>query len=203
MEEQPIVDENDTKTHDDVEAIVDEDVTRPMDVIIEDNETIEEVPDTDKSTANTDELMIASLKQEAEKAHDLWQRARADFQNYKRRTEREKADALRKISSDVLSKILPIIDDFERASSNIPEEIQDNAWVSGTLLIQGKFQKLLDEYDIEIIDPVGEEFDPNFMEAIGVDDDTDFESGHVTITLQKGYRNGDRVLRSALVRVAN
>lgn len=210
MDEQPIVDENDAKTEDDqIEAeatTLDEDATRPMDVIIDEIEGIEDIeqaPDNDGSPQDTENTMIATLKQEAELNHDRWQRAKAEFQNYKRRTEREKADTLRKITSDVLIKILPIIDDFELASANIPEEIEDNAWVSGTMLIQGKFQKLLETYNIEVIDPVGEEFDPNFMQAIGMDDDTEMDSGHVTVTLQKGYRSADTILRPALVRIAN
>jgi molecular chaperone GrpE len=69
-------------------------------------------------------------------------------------------------------------------------------------LIQRKFEKLLEEHKIVALDPVGEEFDPNQHEAVGVDNDTDVESGHVSETLQKGYMSGDYVLRPAMVRVA-
>jgi molecular chaperone GrpE len=70
-------------------------------------------------------------------------------------------------------------------------------------MIQRKFDNVLEQYNIEVIDPVGEVFDPNYHEAIGTDDSDDVESGHVTVTLQKGYKAGEQILRPALVRVAS
>jgi molecular chaperone GrpE len=104
---------------------------------------------------------------------------------------------------DTVAKMLPMIDDFGRALENIPDELKDNAWVSGTALILKKFDKLLEDYHIDVVDPVGEPFDPRMHEAIGTDDSSDYESGIVTTTLQKGYVSGEHVLRPALVRVAS
>jgi len=153
---------------------------------------------------------LEQLRQELEQARkeardnlDGWQRARAEFTNYKKRMEKQLSESGDRIASDTLSKVLPIIDDFERALANIPEYLAENPWVSGTSLIMRKFDKLLEEHSVEIIDPVGEEFDPRIHEAIGMDDSDEVESGHVTVTLQKGYKSGERVLRPALVRVAN
>jgi len=173
----------------------------------EDNENGHHAPDTDSQASTTEQtenigdydVVIA----ESRRNKEGWQRTLAEFQNYKRRTERELADGKVRYALDIIAQILPIIDDFERALDNIPEDIADNPWVSGTALIGKKFEKLLDEYDIEIIEPTGEIFDPNRHEAIGTDDDSEFDSGHVSVTLQKGYTSGDRVLRPALVRVAS
>lgn len=146
---------------------------------------------------------LDKVKQEVQTNLDGWQRSRAEFTNYKRRTSQELGESRERGALDALGKVLPIMDDFERALDNIPEDLQDHPWISGTSLILKNMQKVMDEYNISIIDPVGEEFDPNFHEAIGTEDDSEFESGFVSITLQKGYRSGERVLRPALVRVAS
>ena len=145
---------------------------------------------------------LTKLKAEAGKNLEGWQRTLAEFQNYKRRTEREQKELRQRVGLDILANILPIIDDFERALLNIPEELQNNAWIDGITLVQTKFNKLLDEHDVEIVDPIGEEFDPNHHQAIGTGDSDEFESGQVIETLQKGYHCGNVLLRPAVVRVA-
>lgn len=146
---------------------------------------------------------LQTAQDEATKNMAGWQRTLAEFQNYKRRTERERSELTQKASLEALTKILPIMDDFERALLNIPEELQGNPWMNGVELILGKFNKLMDDYDVTAIDPVGERFDPNLHQAIGMDDSDEVESGHVIETLQKGFQRGDVLLRPALVRVAN
>lgn len=140
---------------------------------------------------------------EAEKNRQGWQRTLAEFQNYKRRIEREQQMVQQRAAHDVLTKLLPIIDDFERAMSSLPEDLADNAWLSGITLIQGKFRKLLEDHEVEAIDPTGDPFDPTLHQAIARDDSDEVESGHIIETLQKGYRSGSIILRAALVRVAN
>lgn len=146
---------------------------------------------------------IEQLKRETQTNLDGWQRSRAEFTNYRRRTTQELADARERGALDALAKVLPIMDDFERALANTPEGLDGDPWMNGTALILKNLQKVMDGYDIEEIDPVGTEFDPNVHEAVGMEDSDEYESGVVTTTLQKGYRSGDRVLRPALVRVAN
>jgi molecular chaperone GrpE len=145
---------------------------------------------------------LANAQAQAKEYLDGWQRARADFANYKKRMERELQDSYQNASMDLLGKLFPILSDFERAMSNVPPELKDNSWLEGVTLIQRKFQKLLEDNGVVEIDPAGELFNPNYHEAVGADEDTDALSGTVTVTLQKGYRLGDRVLRPALVRVA-
>lgn len=149
------------------------------------------------------QAQIDSLKQDVQTNLDGWQRSRAEFTNYKRRVTQELAESRERGALDLLAKFLPIFDDFERAVNNIPQDLQDHSWINGTALILKNMRKILDEYNISEIDPVGQEFDPNYHEAIGMDDSSEYASGIVTVTLQKGFRSGDRVLRPALVRVAN
>jgi molecular chaperone GrpE len=167
----------------------------------ENSNGVAETTQPQEDHALAEQLVAANKK--AQENMDGWQRAMADFQNYKRRTERELKDSYQKASVDMLMNMLPMIDDFERAMANVPDDLKDHPWLNGINLIQRKFNKMLDEQGVVAIDPVGEVFDPSRHEAVGMDDSGEHESGHVTATLQKGYLSGDRVLRPALVRVAN
>ncbi len=142
-------------------------------------------------------------QREAQSNKDGWQRARAEFANYKKRTERERSELFQRASLDTLKQLLPIVDDFDRAFESLPEDISDNPWLGGMSMIQRKFVNLLEKYEVEAIDPTGDLFDPNLHQAIGAEASDEVESGHVIETLQKGYRAGDTVLRLALVKVAS
>lgn len=149
------------------------------------------------------QAMYDTVQAQAQEYLEGWQRARAEFANYKKRVEREMKDSYGSAAGSVLKDILPVIDDFERAMNSIPESLQGDPWVGGVGMILRKLNKVLEDYDVTVIDPTGEPFDPNRHEAIGIDDSSDVATGHVTATVQKGYVLGDRVLRPALVRVAN
>lgn len=179
-------------------------------------ENLEEVMNDEQAQVNEPEIPVESatatsnasselekLRAEVQTNLDGWQRSRAEFTNYKRRTQQEIAESKQRGALEALGKILPVLDDFDRALSNVPAELKDHAWTNGTSLILKNMHKVLDEYAVEVIDPVGQEFDPNLHEAIGTEDSSEYESGIVTVTLQKGYKSGDKVLRPALVKVAN
>ena len=146
---------------------------------------------------------LIDAQKEAQANQDGWQRARAEFANYKKRVDRERTELFQRATLDTLKELLPVIDDFDRAFENIPEELAENPWIGGVSMIQRKFGTLLEKYEIEPIDPSGELFDPNLHEAVGTDDTDEVESGHVSVTLQKGYKAGNQVLRPAMVKVAN
>lgn len=190
--------------------IIDQEASETQEEVIEaaDNDVkAEEAVEEDGSQTESGDSDLHAQLEEALKQSaankEGWQRARAEFANYKKRAEREKQEGSKRGALDVLTKLLPIFDDFERAMENVPEELAENPWVSGTSLILRKYEKILEEYDVVVVDPVGELFDPRMHEAIGMEDSDDIESGHVTTTLQKGYMSGERVLRPALVRVAS
>lgn len=151
--------------------------------------------------ANLLQLLIEAQK-EAKTNEDGWQRARAEFANFKKRTAKEQSSAFQRGQLDALISLLNIIDDFDRAFESVPEAISEDPWIGGVSMIQRKFTSLLEHYEVEAIDPTGGPFDPNLHQAIGAEDSDEVESGHVIETLQKGYRAGEQVLRLALVKVA-
>ena len=147
--------------------------------------------------------MLIEAQKDAQANEDGWQRARAEFANYKKRTAKEQSSAFQRGQLEALSSLLPIIDDFDRAFESVPEALREDAWIDGVAMIQRKFAGLLEQYEVEAIDPTGEPFDPTLHQAIGAEASDEVESGHVSATLQKGYRAGDAVLRLALVKVAS
>jgi len=162
-------------------------------------------PAAEDTLAEEGELSLtAQLEQaelRAEEYLDSLKRERASFQNYRRRVEHERLEQQRVATGNVLVKLLPIVDDFHRAMEAIPED-QRNEWFEGVALIQRKLERFMQDEGVTEIAALGQAFDPNFHEAVGVDSDTEAESGTVTQVLQRGYQHGDRVLRPAMVRVA-
>jgi molecular chaperone GrpE len=136
---------------------------------------------------------------------DALQRERASFINYKRRTEQERAEMGQRASSAILKKLLPVIDDFDRALAAIPEaERENNRWVEGVELIARKLHNVLDSEGVEPMEALGQPFDPNLHEAVAFEDNTEADSDHVdrvSEVFQKGYMLKDRVLRPAMVKV--
>jgi molecular chaperone GrpE len=138
---------------------------------------------------------------EAKSAENLdgWQRSVAEFQNYKKRIERDRDAEKASMKGDLIKKVLPVLDDLERALQNRPEE---DPWVNGIDLIKRKLQAILEGEGIQRIEAEGEDFDPNFHEAISYEPVDGVESGRVIAVVQNGYMLGERVIRPAMVRVA-
>jgi molecular chaperone GrpE len=130
---------------------------------------------------------------------DGWQRSLADFQNYRKRVERDNELVKASMKADLIRKVLPVLDDLERALPNRPA---DSAWAGGIELIVRKFQNLLDAEGVKRIDARGAAFDPAYHEAISHEPSGEVESGHVIDVVQNGYMLGERVIRPAAVRVA-
>lgn len=143
---------------------------------------------------------LAQAEAQATEYKDQWLRSAADFKNYKRRTETERAELIRSASAGLVLKMLPVLDDFERAIANIPQEIAATPWWGGTQLIAQKFRTILESEGVSPIEAVGHEFDPNVHEAV-IYEDAPGQDGIVVEELQKGYKLRDRVLRPAMVKV--
>lgn len=165
--------------------------------------------ETDAFSSDEAELSYSELEQklsevEAQAAEylDGWQRSRAEFANARKRLERDRIEARNRASAEYVSKILPILDDFERALENAPEDIEANSWFEGLLLVNRKLTLLLEEMRVEKIEALGQPFDPNYHEALSLKDVDGVESGIVVEELQTGFRLGDRIIRPALVNVA-
>lgn len=142
---------------------------------------------------------LAEAESKASEYKDGWARSQAEFQNYKKRVERDNALTYASMKGDIIKKILPALDDLERALQNRPA---DDAWASGIELIARKLQNTLESEGVKKIEAKGAEFDPNFHEAITHEPSDEVESGHVIDVAQNGYILGERVIRPALVRVA-
>lgn len=170
-------------------------------------EIIEESEPTENTAAATAEPTIEELleaaKAEAAKNLDGWQRAVADLSNARKRFEKQSQMAYTNATVEVVSKLLPAIDDFERAIQNVPQDIATNPWFDGLNGVLRKLNSILEGIDAERISAQGEQFDPNVHDAIMREDSDEYESGIVIRELQAGYRIGDRVIRPALVVVAS
>ena len=168
-------------------------------------EPIQNAPEGEQPIDLFKDLNDQIKQAQAQAAENLegWQRAKADFINYKRRMEAERVEMFNTVSGDILTRVLPAIDDFDRAIQTLPADLKDNAWVSGVLLVQRKLSNLLDQSNAKLI-PVqpGDEFDPTIHEAVTHEDSENVMSGHIIAEVQHGYKLGERVLRPALVRVA-
>ena len=143
---------------------------------------------------------LAEEKTKAETNLAGWQRAQADFINFKRRVEQEKEEIGKLASSILILSLLPILDDWERALATIPEETAKLSWVEGIRLIERKFRGILEAQGISLIKAVGEPFDPNLHEAAMQGKG---KEGIVVDELEKGYKLHDRVIRPAKVVVGN
>ena len=130
---------------------------------------------------------------------DSWLRSQAEFQNYRKRLERDNEMMYTSMKGDIFKKVLPVLDDLERALQN---RSADDAWASGIELVVRKFQNILESEGLKKIEALGVEFDPNFHEAISHEPANGAKSGHVIGVVQNGYMIGERVIRPALVRVA-
>ena len=133
---------------------------------------------------------------------DGWQRSRAEFANYKKRIEREQEEAHDRAMAAVLTKVLPAVDDLERALRDRPDGEEARAWTEGIELIHRKLTGLLESEGVQVIPAEGELFDPALHEAVTHEASDEHDQGRVIGVIQQGYRLGERVLRPARVRVA-
>jgi len=145
---------------------------------------------------------LTQLRAQADEYLDGWQRARAEFANYKKRIERDQEEARGRAAADLLAKILPVEDDLRRAVRERPEAEGYPHWADGIDLIQRKLAALLEAEGVEVIPADGVAFDPALHEAVTYEPSNDHKEGEIIEVIQQGYRLGERVLRPARVRVA-
>ena len=142
------------------------------------------------------EEQLANAKEDAQKYLGNWQRAEADFQNYKRRVEQERSESRRFASSALIINVLPILDDLERALGSLDARLAGLPWFEGIILIHRKLLVLLDNAGVTPIEAEGQQFDPSLHEAVT---HVDGDDGKVLTEVQRGYKLHDRVLRPAMV----
>jgi len=158
----------------------------------------------DEATDDVETLQreLSELSQKADEYLRLAQRSQADFINYRRRVEEERTQQAQNAHITFILRLLPILDDFERALANAaPGDLESN-WGKGVLLVERNLRALLASDDVQRIAAEGAEFDPREHEALGGQPSSDVPEGHVLHVIRPGYRKGDRVIRPAQVIVA-
>jgi molecular chaperone GrpE len=159
-----------------------------------------EMPEEKASAA--EDLQEALAAEKAKTAEYLagWQRAQADFINYKRRCEQEKEDIIKYGNAAFINKILPVLDDFELAFSHVPGGEHRASWWKGMKALERKLKTFLDGEGLTEIKALGEPFDPNVHEALM---QAEGDEGIVVQEFQKGYKLNGRVIRHSKVAVGN
>ncbi len=147
---------------------------------------------------------IIALKEQIDSLNDRYLRLFSEFDNYRKRTLKEKIELGKTASEDVIISILPVLDDFERALSSFEEMDVNESFKEGVLLIFNKFLTLLQQKGLETIDSIGEEFDTDFHEAVtNIPAPSEEMKGKVADEIEKGYKLNDKVIRYAKVVVGS
>ncbi len=131
-----------------------------------------------------------------------WHRSAADFANYKRRSDEERATLTQFSNAILIGKLLGVLDDFDRAIENLPADA-DDPWIDGVRLTERKLRSVIESEGVTQIEALGQPFDPNQHEAVLHEETVDHPDNEVIGELQRGYRLHDRIIRPSLVRVAN
>ena len=135
--------------------------------------------------------------------NDKLRRSMAEFDNYRKRTDKEKSAMYEIGAKDVIEKILPIVDNFERGLNTIPEDAKGTAFAEGMEKIYKQFVKTLDDLGVKPIEAVGKPFDPNFHNAVMHVEDENLGENVVAAELHKGYTYKESIVRHSMVQVAN
>ena len=171
---------------------------------VNDPELQESAPADDgasQATAAVSDDPLAALQQEKDALQDRLLRTAAEFDNFRKRIDRERRDLAEFVASDVLTELLPIVDNFERALQ-APAPPEAEAFRRGIEMIHKQMLDLLRKRGVTPIDALGADFDPNFHQAVIQETSADHREGEVMEELQRGYMLGDRLLRPAMVKVA-
>jgi molecular chaperone GrpE len=191
------------------------DQTSPADNTEEDNNTEElttdgAVPPEDEGVETNFESQVKALEEkiaETEKKTaeylDGWQRAQASFANFRKRTTSEQAQWRSAANAALLGRLVPVVDDFERAFEAVPDTIKENPWLGGIQLVERKIKAILETENVQPIKAEsGDIFDPNFHEAVLYQEVDGFNDGEIVAVVETGYMLADRVLRPSMVVIA-
>ena len=157
-------------------------------------------PETETAEAAPVEDKAAALEAELKEESDRILRLQADFENFRRRTAKEKEELAAVITQNILGDLLPLLDNFERAMA--VEQTDGEAFQKGVEMIFTQLREVLDKHGLQSIEAEGQTFDPNFHQAVMRVEDSDAPDGTITQVLQKGYQAKGRVIRPAMVQVA-
>ena len=165
-------------------------------------EATEETLPKEEETVGT---LGARLEEESQKAKeylDQWKRSAAEFSNYRKRNEKERGELIKFTNALLITRLLPVLDDLERAFQTLPENLRHFTWTDGVALVHRKLEAILEQEGLKAIEARGNPFDPTLHQSIMYEETTEFDDGIILEELQKGYELNERVIRPALVKVA-
>ena len=191
-----------------------------LEEVIENNEAAVENTDAQQESENADEAQQTEeqmaeqqeseekqelseedkLRAELDESKDKYLRLMAEYDNFRKRSAKERLELSATVKGNTISEILPVFDNFERA---LAAETQDTAYKQGVEMIFKQFGDMLAKLGVEVIDPIGQTFDPNIANAVNQIEDENLGENEVAQVFQKGYKIGDKVIRYAMVAVAN
>ncbi len=174
--------------------------SEPVEDVQTENESSSENSEETETVDPRDEE-IASLKSKLDEKEEQYLRLYAEFENYKRRIQNEAQIQKKYQAQSVLTDVLPALDNFERALKIEGDDESFNSLKKGVEMVYDSLTKALEDNGLERIKTEGEQFDPNYHQAVIQDDHPDYESGQITEELQPGYKLNDRVLRASMVKV--
>lgn len=148
------------------------------------------------------ETQLGEEKKQAAEYLDNWRRTAAEFQNFKRRAEKDKADYAQYANQRLLKRLLDVMDSFDAGFKAIPESYSHKPWVQGMRAVERQLLQVLEQEGVTPIDATAQEFDPNFHEAMFYEPSPGATDGQILEELQRGYMLHDRVLRATRVKVA-
>ncbi len=164
----------------------------------DEDDEVSEYNDTATKFAELEE-QVEKLEAQNEEWSDKFTRLYAEYDNYRKRTAKEKTETYQNASVKCIEDLLPVVDSFERA---LGAECADENFKNGMQMIFGQLKGFLDKMNVSEIEALGAEFDPNFHNAIQQQEGTDYAENHVCAVFQKGYMLGDKLIRPAMVAVA-
>ena len=166
-------------------------------------EASENTPETEKEKKEAKKDKKDPKDAQIEDLTDRLRRTMAEFDNFRKRTEKEKSAMFEIGAKDIIERILPVIDNFERGLASIPEDAKGSAFANGMEMIYKQLLKNLEDAGVKPIEALGQPFDPNFHNAVMHIEDEKFGENIISQELQKGYMYRDSVVRHSMVQVAN
>ena len=166
---------------------------------VEEKETSEEQPKEEKKSKSKQKK--DKKDEQIEELQDQVKRQMAEFDNFRKRTEKEKNQMFEVGAKSIIEKILPVVDNFERGLASIPEEEQGSAFADGMNMIYKQLLNELEQAGVAVIEAVGKEFDPEYHNAVMQVENDELEPGTIAQELQKGYTYRDSVVRHSMVAV--
>lgn len=199
--------EDDEVSENEAEEILEEEDVNLAEEIASETEETQEEPAAEEKTAEKKGLFGKKKKdkkdEKIEELTDMVKRQMAEFDNFRKRTEKEKASMYQIGAREIVEKILPVVDNFERGLAMIPEEEKENPVATGMAQIYKQLMTAFDEMGVKAIEAVGQEFNPDFHNAVMHVEDEEVEENIIVEEFQKGYMYKDYVIRHSMVKVAN